>query len=61
MERWEYFFRENATDALTTEHGHSVGIEDLYRAFKERLIHELMVDVHGTSHYGRLLEKRNDG
>lgn len=45
------FFYEN--DGVFT-------VEELYQEFKARLVAELMVDVHGASHYGRLVE-RSDG
>ncbi len=37
-----------------------VGTETLYQAFKKRLIDELLVDVHGSPNYGRLLPKENE-
>lgn len=36
------------------ENGQSFTIEELYQAFKARMIAELVVDVPGASHYGRL-------
>lgn len=30
-------------------------VEELYQAFKTRLMADLLVDVHGTTHYGRLI------
>jgi hypothetical protein len=36
-------------------------VEELYQNFKARLIADLMVDVHGTSHYGNLVERETSG
>lgn len=37
--------------------GKFLSVEDLYLAFKTRLMQELATDTHGTSHYGLLVDK----
>ena len=33
--------------------------EKLYQAIKKRLLSELLVDVHGTTHYGKLVDSQH--
>lgn len=39
--KWRHFFDETKHDALVTDWGGTIGVEDMYRAFKARLIQEL--------------------
>jgi len=48
---WKDFFQ------YVEKEGSVYNIEELYQAFKARLIDELIVDVPNASHYGRLLDK----
>lgn len=57
---WEAFFDEHADYNVATyfyESSGSFTMEELYQAIKARLLAELLVDVHGTSNYGRLVER----
>lgn len=60
---WEKFFKEHKDYTVMAgfyENRRDFSLEDLYQAFKARLRQELMVDVHGVSNYGLLVE-RHDG
>jgi hypothetical protein len=62
---WPSYFSAHGDDALKAfgypeEGSRNVGtVEELYQHIKARLIAELQVDVHGTTHYGRLLERES--
>jgi hypothetical protein len=43
-------------DLQSSEIG-SASVEDLYQAFKERLMAELLADVHGSPNYGILVDR----
>jgi hypothetical protein len=44
-------------ERITTDWGSSASFEELYQAMKERLKKELLVDAHGLSNYGRLIDE----
>lgn len=57
---WEKFFRDHEdyyVDAHFYENERKFTLEDLYQAFKARMQQELMVDVHGVSHYGLIVDR----
>jgi hypothetical protein len=55
---WKEFFADNKS--VTTDSGDEMRVEDLYQAFKARLIAEIEVDVPHESHYGRLVSRGED-
>lgn len=57
---WEKFFLEHEDYRLTVsfyENRRSFSLEDLYQAFRARMMQEVHVDVPNTSHYGLLVER----
>jgi hypothetical protein len=56
---WEKFFDYHKGDYIAIQ-GDSfqstLTIETIYQYFKKRMIDELLVDIHGTSNYGKLKE-----
>lgn len=64
FETWQELFehyREYCVHMGFYECEGAVELEELYQHFKARMVAELMVDVHGTTHYGRLLEREDTG
>lgn len=63
MSEYKAFFDKFKDDAVETHcfgFQSSFSIEDLYQAFKARLIAELLVDVHNSPTYGNLKDAEND-
>ena len=59
MTEWGEFFDEHADYTVASgfyENRRHFSLEQLYQAFKARLMHEVMVDAHGLSHYGCLVD-----
>lgn len=38
----------------------TITMEELYQAFRARLLSEIVADVHGVQHYGVLIERPKD-
>jgi hypothetical protein len=58
------FFKENEEYRLkATYYGCETKftLEELYQAFKARMLQEVVTDVHGTSHYGLLVNRPSAG
>jgi hypothetical protein len=53
---WRQFF-ERFGECPTTNGIPAATLEQIYEAFRARLMNELLVDVHGTSHYGILVKR----
>ena len=60
MMDWDKFFKEHKDYTVLSsfyENRRDFSLEELYQAFKERIKAEMVVDVHGTSHYGVLINR----
>lgn len=57
---WEKFFKEHEDYTVAAgfyENRRDFSLEDLYQAFKARLMAEVLTDTHGTSNYGVLVNR----
>lgn len=57
--KWEEFFKAHRLTKIqpASEHDPSISVEELYQAFKARLMDELMVDAPDLRAYGVLVSK----